>query len=144
MIFCTNETIDALQPVSGTCNIDVSKMVNQLRKDRANMIDDFNTYKLLFRCLGYYGLNRHSIKRSTSRSENGVLTQQRKNDASASAMGLMNERQRSFNDCIQNGIEYVMYEDDDVENNIFTKYDIEERGTQHHDYTNINEMSEYI
>ena len=94
-------------------------MVNHLRKDRVNMIDAFNTYRILFRCLDYYRLHRDSINRATSRSENGVLTQQCKNETSASAMRLRNERQRSFNYCIQKDIEYILYEDDKVENNIF-------------------------
>ena len=42
-------------------DIDVFSIVNRLRNDRDKMIEDFSTYKLLFHCLNYYGLNRESL-----------------------------------------------------------------------------------
>ena len=41
--------------------IDVFGTVNRLRNDRAGMIDNYATYKLLFLSLGYYGPNRCAL-----------------------------------------------------------------------------------
>ena len=43
--------------------IDVFSIVNRLRNDRDKMIEHFSTYKLLFHCLNYYGLNREALHR---------------------------------------------------------------------------------
>ena len=48
-------------------HIDVFGIVNRLRKDRDKMIEDFNTYKLLFRCINNYGLNRQNLMQSNQR-----------------------------------------------------------------------------
>ena len=42
--------------------ISVFHTVNDLRKDRARMIEDYPTYKLLHLCLAYYGSSRTQLK----------------------------------------------------------------------------------
>ena len=48
--------------------IDVFNIVNNLRKDRPSMIDTYEAYKMVFLCLGYYGLNRTSLKQKYSKN----------------------------------------------------------------------------
>ena len=99
-------------------DINVFNMVNQLRKDRANMIDDFNTYKLIFHCLSYYGKNGSSLNTSISRSGNGtcVITE--------------NEQRLPSN------VEDVIHHADD-DNNTFGEYVFEENTLQRHEYQNM-------
>ena len=39
-------------------DVDVFEVVNKLRHARANMVDDFETYKMIHQCLSYYGKNK--------------------------------------------------------------------------------------
>ena len=47
---------------SSVTTIDVFDTVNMLRQDRANAIEDYETYKSLFHCLNHYGPNRRFIQ----------------------------------------------------------------------------------
>ena len=52
---------DQLKALSNP-EIDVFGIVNRLRKDRDKMIEDYETFKVLFRCLNYYGSKRKVFK----------------------------------------------------------------------------------
>ena len=47
-------------------NLNVFNAVNNLRKDRANAIEDFGTYQGLLHCLNYYGSKRSVILQKVS------------------------------------------------------------------------------
>ena len=96
-----------------TTDIDVFDTVNNLRKDRAYMIHNFATYKLLFLSLTYYGENRVGLKQLQSRN---VATKCRskpfhdtqKVKVTRKPKGAHND---SHNATDTDKIEYVLYEE---------------------------------
>lgn len=56
---------DELKQSAGS--IDVFDTVNALRRDRAYMINNYSTYKLLFYCLEYYGYSRGLLRQLHSK-----------------------------------------------------------------------------
>ena len=106
--------------------IDVFGTVNRLRNDRAGMIDNYATYKLLFLSLGYYGPNRcalnqlgplKSSEKSTehgSKGQHKLVSRKKQNDAS------YNKSPQILND---EESEYVNYEISDSESHdLFEDY----------------------
>ena len=111
--------------------IDVFKMVNQLRIDRANMIDDFDTYKLIFRCLGYYGPNRNTLNLSISK--NGT-----ENERCVMTSIEENGNEQNFQDNVEDAI-------DDPEDGVYVYdgvYVDEENVGQRHEYQNMSANNE--
>ena len=84
-------------------------MLNLLRGDRANTIEDFATYKILFHCLNYYGPNKIEIEKNAKDGHG--------------KRGNGKSRTEAVLDNANDYIEYVLsdntYEDDD---DIFLEY----------------------
>ena len=55
------------QVKSSVANVDIFSTVHRIRKDRANAIENFTSYKNLFLCLNYYGPNRGLIQQKVSK-----------------------------------------------------------------------------
>ena len=124
---------------SSATTMDVFGTVNRLRKDRANAIEDFETYRRLFFCLNHYGPNRLRLQQQVSKKMIRKLERD----------GETGERNRSLsrfgtsaND--EGEIEYVLSEGYCEQDNEFFSgyYDI--RVPRAATYLNIEEMSEYI
>ena len=52
---CLNENNEIKRSAS---DVEVFREINKLRNVRANMVDKFGTYKLIYQCLSYYGQNK--------------------------------------------------------------------------------------
>ena len=114
--------------------IDVFAIVNRLRKDRDRMIEDYNTYKLLFQCLEYYGTNREFLNQSLRKSMHKNTRKTNKRNTSRA----------QISNGVEGEIEYVMQEQVLDENDIFENYYDDQRVVVDHKYQNIEEMSVYL
>ena len=111
----------------GAPDIDVFAIVNRLRKDRAKMIEDFSTYKLLFYCIGNYGKNRVAYHQEVSkmgvRNLNEQIEDEATRAATASAHGLYQNEPGDNNNSVGEEIEYVMHNSDEEDKySIFDEY----------------------
>ena len=110
----------------GAPDIDVFPIVNRLRKDRAKMIEDFSTYKLLFYCIGNYGKNRLAYHEAVSNSMGRKSNPGDEND-STRVNGATNEilyqNNPTENTFSSDEIEYVLHESSDEDKySIFDEY----------------------
>ena len=96
-----------------TTDIDVFDIVNNLRKDRAFMIPNFATYKLLFLSLKYYGEYRVGLKQLQSKN---AATKSRSKPFHDTQMIKVTRKPKgahndSHNSTDTDQIEYVLYEE---------------------------------
>ena len=123
-------------------DIDVFSIVNRLRKDRDKMIEDFANYQLIFKCLGYYGLNHKTLIQLKRRRNFG------EDRANISIVGEKSER--NFRHTIIEGqasndeIEYVIDGEEGEGNDELEDCYLTRNLDTHHKYQNIEEMSEYL
>lgn len=54
-------------------DVEVYREINKLRHVRANMVDDFGTYKMIHQCLWYYGQNKAHFDRIKPKSQGACL-----------------------------------------------------------------------
>ena len=106
------------QVKQGVEHLDVFSAVNQLRKERANAIEDFDTYHGLLHCLNYYGLNRSIIIQKPSAKM--IETVRRDLDqGEANENSSTNSSTNEEND----EIEYVLHDDtNQQDDDIFSGY----------------------
>ena len=124
------------QSVTG---IDVFAIVNRLRKDRDRMIEDYSSYKLLFHCLNFYGLNRNKLNQIKPQTEmvknfeeNAIYEEYVMTDEHTSYANI-----EQMSECLH--IPPLPKQDKTFEMS-------EPIGPldDHHKYTNIEQMSEYL
>ena len=127
------------QSVTG---VDVFAIVNRLRKDRDRMIEDFPSYKLLFHCLNFYGLNRNKL--SQIKPQNEMIETLEDNTIYEECV--MTDEHHSYAN-IEQMSEYLNIpplpkQDETLEYNPMK----ETIGPldDHHKYTNIEQMTEYL
>ena len=105
-------------------------------------------YKLVFQCLGYYGLHRKTIRKHVFTTKSGICDKDGESKGSALKWiakfrsSNSNSHLREDINCEEN-IEYVLDEPENNDEHIFGDY-YDDRVKNHHNYTNIDEMSEYI
>jgi len=126
---------------SSADDIDVFAIANRLRKDRAKMFEDFSTYKLLFQCLGYYGLQKDTIKKQISMPRADRYEKSGNQSQSGIRWDNINYLREENN--TDEEIEYVIHEAEKIDEDIFDDY-YDDSVKPHHNYTNIDEMSEYV
>ena len=63
---CLNEKNEIKKSAS---DVEVYREINKLRHVRANMVDDFGTYKMIYQCLSYYGQNKTHFDRIKPKSQ---------------------------------------------------------------------------
>ena len=118
-------------------DIDIFSTVNQLRKDREKMIEDYSTYKLLFHCLGYYGSNRKQVLRAVHEYEAKLFSDcSRRKDSVADGtpyenLGLPQP------DTSRPEIEYVMHQDSEEEETLLFEDYYTDEGTLNSKYQNV-------
>lgn len=119
-------------------NINIFNTVNQLRNDRANAIENFDTYRNLFYCLNHYGQNRSRLQQDMGKMARILRKDEKvrqRNEKRGNALTSINEQFKT---------EYVLddpsYEGEN--NEILDFYD--NSGLKAKTYVNIEEMSEYI
>jgi protein tyrosine phosphatase len=131
---------------SSVKKIDVFGTVNRLRKDRAGMINSYETYNMLYHCLNYYGPNRIELKKLVPMqvsSKSGAhtassprkVTRKRTDDTN----GYHSEKPDEDNE-----IQYVIDESDDNEDQVHFEDYYDEYLMPSPSYQNINDMSEYL
>ena len=126
-------------------DIDVFAIVNRLRKDRDRMVEDYATYKALFRCLGYYGLHRvhlNQLGRKYKIGETNEINSERLARTTTGLEGGSRYDHDGRNNSDQEGV-YVIDEMQRVDNTTLDEsynFNI----SDHHRYQNIEAMSEYI
>jgi protein tyrosine phosphatase len=111
--------------------IDVSNIVNNLRKDRANMVSDYQMYKLLFLSMGYYGPNRVMLYNSQSKNSGAKPASTFNSGAPKKVVKRKNQPGQILADDTPNddGIEYVIHENSESdEEDLFDGY-YDENGT---------------
>ena len=59
--FTSNNQIKKSMSKDDSEKINVFNAVNELRKDRAKMVNSYANYKLIFMCLNHYGKNKSSF-----------------------------------------------------------------------------------
>ena len=102
----------------GAEHLDVFNAVNQLRKERANAIEDFDTYQGLLHCLNYYGLNRSIIVQKPSTKITGTVRRDL-DQGEANENSSTNTSTNEEND----EIEYVLHDDtNQKDDDIFSGY----------------------
>ena len=120
-------------------DIDVFSIVNRLRKDRDRMVEDYDTYKFIFKCLGYYGQNRRQLNQM-ERSNEARIQRMARTTTELEDGFRYNDWER--NDTNQEAV-YVIDQLQGDDNNIFDEpYNISIN--DHNRYQNIEDMSEYI
>ena len=107
-------------------HVDVYGIVNCLRDDRKMMIDNFQTYKLLYHCLGYYGSHRKTLNEYVSKikkkmNQKGLLTKKRNRLTRIISKAKMPKYHGKNESSHEN--EYVLYEYDDNEIDAYYYYD---------------------
>ena len=109
-------------------DIDVFQIVNKLRKNRAKMIENFSTYKLLFHCINNYGKNRVSYHEEASKDVAKLSTGNNEHDqGEGSRVNIhdVDQNEPEFDAYVAEEREYVLHESSEEErNNIFDEYDI--------------------
>ena len=128
--------------------IDVFAIANRLRKDRANMFEDFSIYKVVYQCLGYYGLNRETIRKHLFTTKSGKYDEDGEENGPALKLEAKfrssnNDSQLRENIHFDEMAEYVLDEPESNDEDICVEY-YDDRVKNHHNYTNIDEMSEYV
>ena len=137
---------DTNQLKSTVQKIDVFGTVNELRKDRAGMIQSHETYKLLFQCLQHYGANRIALKKIvpiqiSSKSPAGMVnfpskvTRERKDDTDENDSDMTDE---------DNEIQYAIEENSDNDDRDHFEEYYEGYFPTTPEYQNIIDMSEYL
>ena len=63
---CLNEKNEIKKSAS---DVEVFREINKLRHVRANMVDSFGTYKMIYQCLSYYGQNKPHFDRVKPKSQ---------------------------------------------------------------------------
>ena len=108
---------------NGAPDIDVFSIVNRLRKDRAKMIEDYETYKLLFHCIAFYGKNRATLKENDLKIDTRDPTENERMDQTTDACQVMYQNDPEIGTTEEQEIEYVMHESDDEDRySIFDEY----------------------
>ena len=137
---------DTGQLKSSIRKIDVFGMVNRLRNDRAGMVSSYETYKLLHRCLEYYGPNRVALKNLVPMRLSSKSTVQETNSTSRVTRERHDEicANDSDNTDSDHEIPYSIeeYEDNDDQDHFEVYY--EEYFLTTPEYQNIKDMSEYL
>ena len=124
-------------------DVDVFSIVNQLRKDRDKMIEDFSTYQLLFKCLEYYGSNIYYCNQGMQNTVTKRLNGQRSVRTEwASPSGSRDILRASNTSDV--GAEYVLHKPEGDDGDIFENYYCDQKVVFNHKYQNIEEMSEYL
>jgi hypothetical protein len=131
---------------SSTKNIDVFSTVNRLRKDRAGMCNSYETYKMLYHCLNYYGPNRIELKQLVPMrvsSKCGAHTVRSTRKVTRKRTDDTNVEQSDMPDA-DNEMQYVIDESDDNEDQVHFEDYSDEYLMPSPSYQNINDMSEYL
>ena len=105
------------------------------------MFEDFSSYKLVFQCLGYYGLHREAIKKQLSMAKADKYEDGE--DQAQSGIRCDNYNHLREENNSDEEIEYVLHEPEKIDEDIFDDY-YDDSVKPHHNYTNIDEMSEYV
>ena len=110
----------------GAPYIDVFPIVNRLRKDRSKMIENFETYKMLFYCIGNYGKNRIAYHEAISMNMGRKLTPRDENDSmrvNGASNQILYQNEPAENTIYDDEIEYVLHESSDEDKySIFDEY----------------------
>jgi protein tyrosine phosphatase len=126
--------------------IDVFGTVNRLRKDRAGMISDYETYTLLFKSLEHYGANRIALTKTVPMKFSSKTAPVKINIPSEVTRKIKDDTMENDSDMSgeENEIEYVMEENsDNDEQDPFEDY-YEGFFLTSPTYQNITDMSEYL
>ena len=87
------------------------------------MIEDYETYKLLFHCIAFYGKNRATLKENDLKIDTRDPTENERMDQTTDACQVMYQNDPEIGTTEEQEIEYVMHESDDEDRySIFDEY----------------------
>ena len=128
---------DAGQLKRSAQGVDVANIVNNLRNDRADMINNYQMYKLLFLSMGCYGSNRVRLCKLQSKNSGAKSATAFDNGGTKKVIKRKNQPRHNDDTTIDDGIEYVLHEhsESNVEDPFDDYYD--DNGILNKEYYNL-------
>ena len=117
---------DENKPKTSTEKLDIFHTVNKLRMDRADMVANFETYKLIYQCVEHYGHQRLTFKKLRSDVIQTKSVSPSKNKIATPKIRIARNIKK-LNKPEEIGEEYVIHHDyvndaDDSFDNIYDEY----------------------